>query len=172
MPGTDLIGIAPPGSPTAPRRRRSAADLLYDEMSPGAGESYLAKTVGSLTSNAMPDFNRQLQDTRESAIRRGVSGGGLGTSSEGDVFSAFQRNVANTAGSYANENYNRYLDLLSGTRDCETYLAEQKRKRKGGLFGGLGTLAGGVGGFILGGPKGAMAGAQIGGSVGSGLGGG
>lgn len=153
-------------------RRRSAADILREEMTPGAGESYLSRTVGSLTSAAMPEFNRQLQDTRESAIRRGVSGGGLGTSYEGDVFSAFQRNIANTAGSYANENYSRYLDLLTGQRDYETYLAEQKRKKKGGVFGALGTLAGGVGGFLIGGPKGAMAGAEIGGSVGGGLAGG
>lgn len=165
--GTALV----PSVGRLPAKRRSAADLLYDEMSPQAGESYLSKTIGSLTSAGMPEFNRQLQDTRESAIRRGVSGGGLGTSYEGDVFSAFQKHVADTAGTYANENYNRYLDLLSGQRDYESYLAEQKRKRKGGLLGSLGTLAGGVGGFFLGGPKGAMAGAEIGGSLGSGIGG-
>jgi hypothetical protein len=156
-------------------KRRSAADLLYDELSPGAGESYLSRSINSLTSAAMPQFNQQLQDTRENAIRRGVSGGGLGTSYEGDVFSAFQRNVSNTAGAYANENYNRYLEMLSGTRDYETYLAEQKRKRKGGLFGALGSIAGGIGGFILSPPglnlQGAAAGAKIGGSIGGGIGG-
>ena len=39
------------------------------------------------------------------------------------------------------------------------------------LLGGLGTIAGGIGGFMLGGPMGAMAGASIGGSLGGGGGG-
>jgi hypothetical protein len=158
-------------------KRPSAAQRLYGEIdkeTPEAAQSYLDQTIRSLSSSAMPEFNARLQDVQENAIRRGASGG-LGTSYEGDLASAFERNIANTAGQYAYSNYegsrNRYLDLLTGQRDYDTYLAEQKRKRKGGLFGALGSIAGGVGGFFLGGPAGAAAGAQIGGSAGSGIGG-
>jgi hypothetical protein len=44
--------------------------------------------------------------------------------------------------------------------------AAQKRKKKRGIFGAIGTALGGVGGFLVGGPAGAAAGAKIGGSIG------
>lgn len=44
--------------------------------------------------------------------------------------------------------------------------AERKRKKKSGIFGAIGTVLGGVGGFLVGGPAGAAAGGKIGGAVG------
>jgi len=66
---------------------------------------------------------------------------------------------------------NRYLDLLAGNRDYEIMMDNMKRERRGGLFGGLGAIAGGIGGFMIGGPAGAYAGAKIGGAAGKGIGG-
>lgn len=62
---------------------------------------------------------------------------------------------------------NRYLDLLTGVSDRK---ARQKRRR-GGLFGGLGALAGGLAGTFLLPGVGTAAGAQIGGALGQGVGG-
>lgn len=44
----------------------------------------------------------------------------------------------------------------------------ERRRKKRSLWGSLGTLAGGVGGFMLGGPAGAAAGAKLGGQLGGG----
>ena len=82
------------------KRRPSAAEILYGEISketPEAAQGYLEKEIGSLTSAAMPAFNSRLQDVQEGAIRRGLYGGNLPTSYEGDLASAFQKNIANTA---------------------------------------------------------------------------
>lgn len=54
-------------------------------------------------------------------------------------------------------------DLLAGDRDYKTALENAKKQRRGGLLGGLGSLAGG----IIGGPLGA----GIGGALGQGIGG-
>lgn len=159
-------------------KRRSAADQLYDEIgreSPELGQKYLNETTQAAMSSAMPDFERRLQDVRENAIRRGVSNG-LGTFYEGDLASAFERNMANATASRSYDLYessrNRLLDLLSGQRDYEQAVANAKAKKKKGLFGSLGALAGGIGGFFLGGGlPGAKVGAEIGGTVGSGIGG-
>lgn len=157
--------------------KKYATNRLYGEINketPEAADDYIKRTIASITSAQMPEFQRNLQDVRESALQRGVSNG-LGTSYEGDVFSAFQRNIANSAGQMAYQNYdtsrNRYLDLLSGTRDYETAQENARKKKRGGLFGGLGSILGGVGGFLLGGPAGAYAGSQIGGAAGQGIGG-
>ena len=145
-------------------RRPSAADTLRGEIArerPEAANEYLARTLESYTSERMPGFQSELQQAREGAIRRGATGGDLGTSYEGDIISAFDRNTKNTAGRFAMDNYNtsreRYLDLLTGQRDYDTAQANAKRKR-GGLFG---KILGTVGGTILGG-----AGARIGEGIG------
>jgi len=181
----------------------SAESLLYDEIAGergrsersdvataesrnryedllGGGQEELDRYIKSAVSAGMPELNRNLQGAREGAISRGVGLGELGTSYEGDVYSAFQRNIANSAGSQAMNLYNtraagygnlhesdvgvgegsrsRYLDILAGQRDADIAKANAKKKR-GSL---LGTLAGGIGGFLLGGPAGASAGAQVG----------
>lgn len=158
--------------------KKYATNRLYGEINketPEAANDYISRTIASITNAQMPEFQRNLQDVRESALQRGLFAGGLPTSYEGDVFSAFQKNIANTAGQYAYQNYdasrNRYLDLLSGTRDYETAMENAKKKKRGGLFGALGSVLGGVGGFLVGGPAGAYAGSQIGGAAGRGVGG-
>lgn len=146
------------------QRRRPAADLLRDEIgreSPELASDYLGKTIESMVSTRMPAFQGALQDAREGAIRRGVTGGDLGTSYEGDIISAFDRNTKNEIGGRALDTFEnsrgRYLDLLTGQRDYD--LAKENAKRKRGGF--LGGLVGTLGGAVLG-PVGAAAGTQIG----------
>lgn len=157
--------------------RAGRAYQQYQDQFSG-GQDELEESIRSSVSAAMPEFRQGMQGVQESEIRRGVGVGGLGTSYEGDLESAFQRNIANAAGAQALNLYNtklgtaaqmyesgenRYLGLLSGNRDYETALQNQNRKRKSGLMGGLGALAGG----IIGGPFGA----ELGAGIGSGLGG-
>ncbi|HKX10781.1 MAG TPA: hypothetical protein VJN67_21465 [Stellaceae bacterium] len=138
-------------------RTPSTADMLRDAIgneNPEAASDYIRQTVGAQASSALPEFNQQLQSIRENAIRRGITGGDLGTSYEGDLASAFQRNIANSVSSHAYDAYqtsrNRYLDLLTGQRDYET--AQENARRKRGSFLGnlLGTAAGAFGGPLLG----------------------
>jgi len=149
-----------------------------DILGPGGGQDALNKSTQAAVSSAMPEFRRGMQDVQETEIARGVGVGGLGTSYEGDLESAFQRNISNATSSKALDLYNtqtgleersrnRYLDILTGNRDYETAQANAKRKRKSGLFGAIGSVLGGIGGFALGGPMGAYAGSQVGGTVGS-----
>jgi hypothetical protein len=156
---------------------RGAGTILRDEITdenPAAAEGYLAKEMEAYAGAQAPALAGALQSTREGAIRRGITGGDLGTSYEGDILSAYQKNIAHETGSRALDIYdssrNRYLDLLSGQRDYETAEAERKRRKRGGLFGALGAVAGGIGGFFLGGPQGAYAGAKAGGSLGTAVG--
>lgn len=148
-------------------RRASGADLFRDAIDterPEAATDYLTKSVGAQTTAAMPQFLSELQGIREGAVRRGIGGGELGTSYEGDLASAFQRNVATQVAGKSYDAFqssrDRYLDLLTGQRDYETAQANAKRKR-GGLFG---KIIGGVAGSFLG-PFGAAAGEKIGGNL-------
>jgi len=130
----------------------------------GGGQDALNESISSAMSGAMPQLQGALQGAREGAIRRGVDTGGLGTSYEGDVFSAFQRNIANAAGQQALGLYgtqlgaygdlyntdvgleqssrNRYLDILAGNRDADISKENAKNASKGhGLLGlGIGPL--------------------------------
>lgn len=152
---------------------------LDDEITrlrdPNAGQAALTRTVGATVQQAMPSFYSALQNIRESAVRRGISTGDLGTSYEGDLASAFQNNIANATASQAvhqdDARENNYLDLLSGQADRQTAADNRRRSRRGGLGAALGGLAGGIGGFFLGGPGGGMAGASAGSSLGSRIGG-
>ena len=184
-------------------RRPPAKSLLYDEIAGeqgrgagydaqagesrgryldvlGGGQEELDAFTRSAVSAGMPELNRSLQSSREGAISRGVGLGELGTSYEGDIYSAFNRNITNATASKALDLYgmkaagysniyegdtgraegsrSRYLDILAGQRDADIAQANAKKKR-GSLLGGV---LGGVGGFLLGGPAGAMAGAQVG----------
>ena len=153
------------------------------------GQDALTKSLQAAFSAAMPTYFKNLQSLRESNVARGAGTGGLGTTTEGDLTSAFQRNLANAAGSQAMNLYNtqtsalgsllnsdnqqnsEYASMLGGERDYETEQANARKQRKGGLFGGIGSILGGVGGFLLGGPAGASLGSSIGGAAGSGIGG-
>lgn len=78
---------------------------------------------------------------------------------------AMQAEQYNTAqlGSYAQNQQNTYLDLLTGAMDRETAAKNARKQRWASLAGGLGALAGG----LIAGP----AGAGIGNAVGQGVGG-
>jgi len=144
----------------------------------GGGQQALDTSISSAMSAAMPSFMNQMQNVQESGVRRGISTGDLGTSFEGDTASAFQKNIANAAGSQAmnmfstqlgaaqnqaNTDQNQYLDMLTGNRDYEMAQQNAKRQKSAGLFGGLGAVVGGL--------AGGSTGANVGYAVGSGMGG-
>lgn len=121
------------------------------------GQDALNASTRAATENALPDFMKNLQGSRESAIRRGASNGDLQTSYEGDLTSAFQRNVSNAvagqaqnmyntklnaAGSMANGSSNTYLDLLSGNADRNQANTNNKYSLGAGLLGAAGQAAG------------------------------
>jgi hypothetical protein len=125
------------------------------------GQEALNTSTQAAVSSAMPAFNQNLQNIRESAERRGVSNGEIETNSEGDLASAFQRNIANAAGSQAvalqgqktsalgglqSEERNQYLDLLSGNLDRQ----QQEKNRKQSFWNGLIGAAGGAAGAYFG----------------------
>lgn len=103
------------------------------------GDDQTAALMKTNLEAAMPAFESSLQRTRAGANRRGISTGDLGTSYEGDITSAFDRNQRGAAAKLAFDTYdrrlrgtqslygmdadfaegsrNRYLDLVSGNRD-------------------------------------------------------
>lgn len=112
---------------------------------PEAAQDYLMQTLRAYESEGMPKFQGALQDIRENAVRRGITGGDLGTSYEGDLASAFQQNIMDVGGRYAYDAYqgsrNRYLDLLTGGADRETGRRNAQRDMWGNIIGsGLGAL--------------------------------
>jgi hypothetical protein len=150
-------------STPAPVDANAAYDDLIKTTRSGAGaQDAIDQYTSSAIGNAMPSFQKELQLTREDGVRRGISTGDLGTSFEGDLASAFQRNTANAVAGQATQLYesgqNRYADLLSGKLDRQTAQENMNRKKKGGLFGGIGSVLGGIAGGIFGGPAGAAAG--------------
>lgn len=122
------------------------------------GQGAIDRSLQAGVSAAMPGFQDELQGIRESAIRRGVDLGDIGTRNEGSLASAFQRNIANTAGSMAQQNYQTALDRLYGYRDYRTAQDEAKANRRAA---GLGAVAS-LGGMALGSPLGAGVGGKIG----------
>lgn len=123
----------------------------------------------SYVDEAMPQFNTALQGIRENAIARGISTGDLGTSYEGDLASAFQKNLANraaslyetrlgAAGRLAEGDADRYergrmtwLDGISGRLDREQARQQARNQRRAGLLGSLIGSAGAVAGAVYGG---------------------
>lgn len=125
------------------------------------GQDAITTGMKAAVDSAMPAFQDQLQGIRESAIRRGVDLGDIGTRNEGTLASAFQRNMANTAGSMAQQNYQTALDRLYGFRDWQTAKDNAKAERRNATIGAIGTVAG----TLAGGPMGASIGGKIGGMV-------
>lgn len=153
------------GSYTTPDRNRFL-DLL------GGGQDALNTSIRSAVSAAMPGLQQTLQGSREDAIRRGISTGDLGTSYEGDILSAFQKNIANSAGSQAlalhqsdlgaaqglyENDTNRYLDMLSGTLDRKQAARNAKRQSENGLANGIMSFIGQMYGSSQGGAGGKAA---------------
>lgn len=175
---TDAGGAAGTASRNMGGSRNRFSDLLGD------GQDALNTSVSSAMSAAMPDFRKAMQGVQESEVGRGVglgsSQGSLGTSYEGDLESAFNRNITNAAGSQALGLYQSKLGgaaSLYGTDVYNNMMAQNRytnmltnqgnfnRKRSAGLFGALGGLAGG----LLGGPLGSL-GSAFGSELGSDLG--
>lgn len=126
----------------------------------GGGQQAFETSARSAVAAAMPQFNSQLEGVRANAIRRGVSNGELGTSYEGDLASAFQKNISNAIGGQAlglygqqlggysdlyhgdygaeEDSSNRYFDLLSGVEDRKE-IARQRKLREQQGWAGLGV---------------------------------
>jgi hypothetical protein len=146
------------GSSLFGRKRGGGGGGRYEKMlrgeldreTPEAAQNYLLKTLRSYESQGMPQFQSGLQDIRENAVRRGITGGDLGTSYEGDLASAFQRNLMDVGGRYAFDAYQqsrgRRLDLLTSQLDRETARKNAQRDMWGNLIGSglqaFGTFAG------------------------------
>lgn len=163
----------------------------YIDMING-GQSALNTSTNAAMSSAMPQFRQAMQGVQETEIARGVGMGGLGTSYEGDLQSAFQRNIANAVGQQALGLYstqlgasanlygtdteasqldaNRYMQGLDSQRDYETALANAKKKRSAGIMGTIGAIGGAALGSVIPG-VGTAIGAQVGGMAGSAMGG-
>lgn len=136
------------------------------------GQDAFNTSVQSAYSSAMPQFQQALQGTRESAVRRGISTGDLGTSNEGDLASAFQHNLTNSIGAQASQLYgqrmggynsmmgadqaqanssnNNYLDMLSGTMDRQDAAKNRKQQGQNSLLGAVGSVGGAALGAYLG----------------------
>jgi hypothetical protein len=125
------------------------------------GQEALNTSTQAAVSSAMPAFQQQLQGIRESAERRGISNGEVATNYEGDLASAFDRNIANATASHAtdiqgqkvgalgglqSEERNQYLDLLSGNLDRQ----QEEKNRKQSFWNGLIGAAGGAAGAYFG----------------------
>lgn len=128
----------------------------------GGGQEALNESTRAAVSSAMPAFQQQLQGIRESSERRGISNGEVATNYEGDLASAFDKHIADAAGSQAlalhnndanaygglqSEERNQYLDLLSGNLDRQ----QQEKNRKQSFWNGLISAGAGAAGAYFGG---------------------
>lgn len=126
------------------------------------GQSDLNNYAQSAMSAAMPAFNKQMQGVQESEVARGIGGGSLGTSYEGDLQSAFQRNIANAVGQQSmnlygtqlgssqgefNDMEGMYNSNLWGQTNYENQRGQQNAQNFAGILGGLGSAAGGIAGL-------------------------
>lgn len=116
-------------------------NALQYEMNPASAQTAINQYATSAMSSAMPSFLKQLQGVRENAIARGIDTGDLGTTNEGNLASAFQRNFTNMIGGQAldtyNQSRNRYLDLLTGKLDAEQAAENNYQQRRSGFWNGL-----------------------------------
>jgi len=126
--------------------------INYEQNGTGFADAF-KQTAGSFLQDQMPGFMKNLQLTREDGIRRGISTGDLGTSTEGDLTSAFQRNIANALGGLSLQGYegsrNRIMDLLSGKTGMDINDLNSQYNFLGGLLNGgfqLASAAIGAGG--------------------------
>jgi hypothetical protein len=125
------------------------------------------------------DLGRNIRDLRGSQVGRGRINAGFGFEDEDELYEGSLRDLGRTLsqnalqaqglnlqaagelGGMGERQTGRGLEILGSERDA-SFLEEEQRRRqraqsRSGLFGALGTLARGVGGFIAGGPVGAGA---------------
>lgn len=124
-------------------------------MDPNYGQQALQQSTQAAVQNALPSFLQNMQGLKEQNIRRGISTGDLGTSFEGDLTSAFQRNLANSVASQSLGLFNNRNSLLSGyygdQLDREQAARNDASQRRGGFINGLMQLGGAAAGFFGGG---------------------
>lgn len=134
------------------RERTQTAEKTLDgvmaEERDGTGwKSAFNETAGSFLSSQMPGLMQSLQGSRENAIQRGISTGDLGTSYEGDIYSAFQQNIANALSGMSMQGYensrNRYVNMASGKLTGAMDEEANNRNMWGSIAGGAGSIFGG-----------------------------
>lgn len=130
----------------APAQSQPLNSFLSTLQNPNWGQSQVEDMTRSTIANALPSFLSNLQGTKEDNIRRGISTGDLGSSFEGDLTSAFQRNIANSvAGQSANLFQQRNSLLYGGLNDQldrEQAAQNDAAKRRSGFVNGLVQSAG------------------------------
>ena len=155
--------------------------------------AYARSTAEALGSSLMEDFVRA-EAARNAALNaRGIYGSPIGhaaltrdfnerlaraLASLGMEAALMQQGVIDRYGdlyrgdiALAENSRNRYLDLLAGQRDYETALENERRRRRSGLFGNLGSLLGAAVGTLITPGIGTAIGAQLGGYAGRAVGG-
>lgn len=139
--------------------QQAGQDRSQFESALSSGQGALNNYISAALSAAMPSFNAQMQQVNEGAARRGISNGDLSTSYEGDLASAFQRNIANATAGQAMNLYSTQLgaeqkqlntdtaDYASGLTNANDIATATKNRKAAGmsaLFGGIGSLAGAI----------------------------
>lgn len=146
-------------------------DLNYDASD--ALNRYAQGAWGSVSEG----LKQVLADTRGKSVGAGRFDSGYLDEDQGMVIrqtaNDFSNNIAQQAMNAAGlqqDVYGRGEENLAGRAEQivndEREQAARKRKKKRGIFGAIGSIVGGAGGFLLGGPAGAAAGAKVGGSIG------
>lgn len=145
------------GRATTDAGANAATDRNHFLDALNGGQEALDASTKAAVSSAMPAFQQQLQGIRESAERRGISNGEVATNYEGDLASAFDRNIANATASHAtemqgqkvaglgglqSEERNQYLDLLSGNLDRQQQEKNRKQSFWNSIIGAGGAAAG------------------------------
>ena len=175
------------------RRYGAGLEHQYQERATSYDPYAAADRASQATGQRMfEDFGQQLGDLRGAMVGRGRLRTGFGAEDENRAYRGFEDRLASMVasnsmqaagldlnniqgmGSYGAAASNRYLDLLSGERDRQMMEENYRRQRSGGLWGGLGALAGGLAGSLIPGAGtaiGGSLGASIGGSLGRGIGG-
>lgn len=137
----------------APAQSAPLNSFLSSLQNPNYGQDQLNAMTTAAMQNAMPGFMQQMQGTRENEIARGISTGDLGTSFEGDLTSAFQRNIANSVASQAGNMFNArnsmlmggYEDQLDREQAAQNNAAQRKNGFLNSLIGNAGGIAKGIG---------------------------
>lgn len=144
------------------------------------GQNNLNTYAQSAMSSAMPQLNASLQQTAENSQRRGIGNGGLSSSYQGDVYGAFQKNIANAVGQQSmnmygqqlgaegnlyNSSTNNYLNMLQGANNQAVAGNKWQNQRNSGIGSVIGGALGGIAGSVVPG-LGTMLGGQAGSMIG------
>lgn len=123
------------------------------------------------------ELKKQIGDLRGSQVGMGRLDTGFATRDEDRLYSEAYEDLTDAvagramqAGRMEMSNRanaaDRYMSMLRGGMDQEMMLKNAAQRRKGGLFGTLGSVAGGLAGTFLLPGIGTAAGAQLGGQIG------